>query len=100
MSLLTYVHGQIRLGSSSRPGTRRTRTRSAASTPPCSRALWTRADSALSRVVAAGVFDIDSLLDDQDSDAEFDFGLVLFLDGVSGYLAAHDPWSTVSAPTP
>jgi AcrR family transcriptional regulator len=101
MSLLTYVHGQIRLGSELAAGY--------AANPDAfsrqyaavlSRVVDPHRMPALSRVVAAGVFDVDSLLDDQDSDAEFDFGLVLFLDGVSGYLAAHAPSSTVSSPTP
>jgi AcrR family transcriptional regulator len=101
MSLLTYVHGQIRLGSELAAGYAEnpdafSRQYAAA----LARVVDPRRMPALSRVVAAGVFDVDSLLDDQDVDAEFDFGLVLFLDGVSGYLAAHDPSSTVSAPTP
>ncbi|GAA3111100.1 TetR/AcrR family transcriptional regulator [Pseudonocardia yunnanensis] len=101
MSLLTYVHGQIRLGSELAAGYAEnpdafSRQYAAA----LARVVDPRRMPALSRVVAAGVFDVDSLLDDQDVDAEFDFGLVLFLDGVSGYLAAHDPSSAVSAPTP
>jgi hypothetical protein len=55
---------------------------------------------ALSKVVAAGVFDADSLLDDQESEADFEFGLALFLNGVSGFLTARAPSSPISAPTP
>ncbi|GAA1185602.1 TetR/AcrR family transcriptional regulator [Pseudonocardia alaniniphila] len=101
MSLLTYVHGQIRLGSELAAGyAENPDAFSRQYAAVLARVVDPRRMPALSRVVAAGVFDIDSLLDDQDVDAEFDFGLVLFLDGVAGYLAAHDPSSTVSAPTP
>jgi tetracycline repressor-like protein len=41
---------------------------------------------ALSRVVEAGVFDQDNLYDEHDLDAEFDFGLNRYLDGVAAYL--------------
>jgi AcrR family transcriptional regulator len=42
---------------------------------------------ALSAVVAAGVFDQDDLLDEADQDADFAFGLGLYLDGVEAFIA-------------
>ena len=101
MSLLTYVHGQIRLGSELAAGyAENPDAFSRQYAAVLTRVVDPRRMPALSRVVAAGVFDMESLLEDQDSDAEFDFGLALFLDGAAGYLAAHGPSSTVSAPTP
>ena len=101
MSLLTYVHGQIRLGSELAAGqTENPDAFSRQYAAVLARVVDPRRMPALSRVVAAGVFDVDSLLDDLDSEADFDFGLVLFLDGICAYLAAHDPSSRVSAPTP
>jgi AcrR family transcriptional regulator len=99
MSLLTYVHGQIRLGSELAAGyAQNPEAFSRRYAAVLARVVDPRRMPALSRVVAAGVFDVDSLLDDQDSGADFEFGLVLFLDGVSGYLAARGPSSTVTAP--
>lgn len=101
MSLLTYVHGQIRLGSELAAGY--------ADNPDAfsrqyaavlTRVVDPRRMPALSKVVAAGVFDADSLLDDQESEADFEFGLALFLNGVSGFLTARAPSSPISAPTP
>jgi AcrR family transcriptional regulator len=46
---------------------------------------------ALSNVVAAGVFDAESLYEESDPDADFAFGLQLYLDGVAAYLAARHP---------
>ncbi|WP_434442717.1 TetR/AcrR family transcriptional regulator [Lentzea sp. E54] len=41
---------------------------------------------ALAKIVAAGVFDMDDLLDAEDVAAEFDFGLHLFLEGVAAHI--------------
>ena len=41
---------------------------------------------ALAKIVASGVFDVDDLLDADDMAAEFDFGLHLFLEGVSAHI--------------
>ncbi|WP_439656479.1 TetR/AcrR family transcriptional regulator [Lentzea sp. HUAS TT2] len=41
---------------------------------------------ALAKIVAAGVFDVDDLLDADDMAAEFDFGLHLFLEGVAAHI--------------
>jgi AcrR family transcriptional regulator len=101
MSLLTYVHGQIRLGSELAAGyAENPDAFSRQYAAVLTHVVDPRRMPALSKVVAAGVFDADSLLDDQESGADFEFGLGLFLDGVSGHLAAHPPSSKVSAPTP
>ncbi|WP_329793090.1 TetR/AcrR family transcriptional regulator [Lentzea sp. DG1S-22] len=41
---------------------------------------------ALAEVIAAGVFDLDDVQDVEDLDADFDFGLHLFLEGVAAHI--------------
>jgi AcrR family transcriptional regulator len=89
MGLLTYVHGEIRLSLELAAGY--------AENPEAfgrqyGRALAKVVDPrrfpALSRVVAAGVFDAESLYD-ADTDPGFDLGLTLYLDGLAAFITRH-----------
>ncbi|MCE6997943.1 TetR/AcrR family transcriptional regulator [Saccharothrix sp. S26] len=89
MGLITFVHGQLRLSVELAEGFQ---DNPEAFGRTYSRALRQLVDPrrmpALGRVVAAGVFDVDEELYDQsDVDAEFAFGLELYLDGVAAHLA-------------
>jgi AcrR family transcriptional regulator len=105
MGILTFVHGQIRLDSERAAGYARN---PEAFTSRYGTVLARVVDPgrmpALSRVVAAGVFDGESLLEEDDSDRDFGFTLSLYLDGVAGFIDAHrgtPPVSRGSAtPTP
>ncbi|WP_433278338.1 TetR/AcrR family transcriptional regulator [Pseudonocardia xinjiangensis] len=100
MGLLTYVHGQVRLSSALAAGhAKNPDAFSRQYAAVLTRVVDPRRMPALGRVLAAGVFDVDSLLEEQDTDADFDFGLTLYLDGLAGFLATRTP-STVSAPSP
>ncbi|MFJ6672073.1 TetR/AcrR family transcriptional regulator [Actinosynnema sp. NPDC091369] len=88
MGLITLVHGQLRFSVELAEGFQ---DNPEAFGRTYSHALRTVVDPrrmpALSRVVAAGVFDHDALYDESDVDEEFSFGLDLYLDGVAAYLA-------------
>lgn len=88
MGLLTYVHGEIRLSLELAAGY--------AENPDAfgrqygialARVVDPRRFPALSRVVAAGVFDAESLYDaDAHTDPGFDLGLTLYLDGLAAFI--------------
>jgi AcrR family transcriptional regulator len=89
MAMLTYVQGEIRL--------RTSLSASYAANPAAfgfrygqllKRLVDPRQMPALSAVVAAGVFDMENLHEEDDTDAEFAFGFSLFLDGVERFIAA------------
>jgi AcrR family transcriptional regulator len=88
MGLLTFVHGEMRLTAELAESFREN---PEAFGPSYARALRHVVDPrklpALGRVVAAGVFDQENLYDEREVDAEFAFGLDLYLDGVAAYLA-------------
>lgn len=88
MGLITLVHGQLRFSVELAEGFQGNPDAFGRS---YSRALRVVVDPrkmpALARVVTAGVFDHDELYDESDVDAEFTFGLELYLDGVAAYLA-------------
>ncbi|MDX8140842.1 TetR/AcrR family transcriptional regulator [Lentzea sp. BCCO 10_0061] len=87
MSLMTFVHGEAWLSISLTKGfendpaqfTRQYGQRLREIVDP-------RRMPALAKIVAAGVFDMDDLLDADDMAAEFDFGLHLFLEGVAAHI--------------
>jgi AcrR family transcriptional regulator len=88
MGLITFVQGELRLSVDLAAAYAEnpdafTRQYGAA----LARLVDPRRMPALSRVVAAGVFDAESLYEEEDPDAEFEFGLNRYLDGVAGYLA-------------
>ncbi|WP_219417752.1 TetR/AcrR family transcriptional regulator C-terminal domain-containing protein [Pseudonocardia nigra] len=90
MGLLTYVQGEARLSADLAAGF-------AADPEAFSRqysaALADVVDPqrmpALRRVVEAGVFDADSLFEEEDVQTDFSFGLERYLDGVAVYIAEH-----------
>ncbi|XVS63490.1 TetR/AcrR family transcriptional regulator [Actinosynnema sp. CA-299493] len=88
MGLLTFVHGEMRLTAELAESFL---VNPEAFGPSYARALRRVVDPrrlpALGRVVEAGVFDHDTLYDERDVDADFRFGLDLYLDGVAAYLA-------------
>ncbi|MER5264159.1 TetR/AcrR family transcriptional regulator [Actinosynnema sp. NPDC002837] len=88
MGLLTFVHGEMRLTTELAESFREN---PEVFGPSYARALRQVVDPrrlpALGRVVDAGVFDHPNLYDEQDVDADFRFGLDLYLDGVAAYLA-------------
>ncbi|MFE2752191.1 TetR/AcrR family transcriptional regulator [Actinosynnema sp. NPDC059335] len=91
MGLLTFVHGEMRMTAELAEGFRENPEAFGAS---YARALRLVVDPrrmpALSRVVEAGVFDQETLYDESDLDADFRFGLALYLDGVGSYLARRE----------
>ena len=88
MGLLTFVHGEMRLTAELSESFREN---PEAFGPSYARALRQLVDPrrlpALGRVVAAGVFDHGNLYEEAEVDADFAFGLDLYLDGVAAYLA-------------
>jgi AcrR family transcriptional regulator len=99
MGLVTYVQGEIRLRSGLSAGY--------AEDPEAfgrrygillARLVDPRRFPALSKVVAAGVFDADDLLAESDTEADFAFGLSLYLDGVEKYIARRTGGQGLSPP--
>ncbi|MEU4739243.1 TetR/AcrR family transcriptional regulator [Actinosynnema sp. NPDC023658] len=88
MGLLTLVHGELRLTSDLEQGYLENPD---AFGQQYARALRVLVDPrrlpALAKVVSAGVFDRNDLYDERDVEADFAFGLELYLDGVAAYLA-------------
>ena len=88
MGLITFVHGQLRFSVELAEGFQ---DNPEAFGRTYSHALRVVVDPrklpALARVVDAGVFDHDELYAESDVDADFTFGLELYLDGVAAYLA-------------
>ncbi|MFD0199918.1 MULTISPECIES: TetR/AcrR family transcriptional regulator [Saccharothrix] len=88
MGLITFVHGQLRFSVELAEGFQGNPEAFGRSYGHALRVLVDqRKLPALARVVDAGVFDHDELYDESDVDAEFVFGLDLYLDGVAAYLA-------------
>ena len=91
MAMLTYVNGEIRLRTSLSAGY--------AANPEAfgprygellKRLVDPRRLPALSAVVEAGVFDQDTLYEEEEAKEEFEFGFSLFLDGVEQFIAAQN----------
>jgi AcrR family transcriptional regulator len=87
MALITFLHGEMRLGFELEAGYREN--------PEVFSAMYGRALKqlvdprempALAKIVQAGVFDAE-LYDEQELEADFTFGLNLYLDGIEAYLA-------------
>lgn len=88
MGLITLVHGQLRFSVELAEGFQGNPDAFGRSYSHALRVVVDpRRMPALARVVTAGVFDHDELYDESDVDAEFTFGLELYLDGVAAYLA-------------
>ncbi|NUT49624.1 MAG: TetR/AcrR family transcriptional regulator [Saccharothrix sp.] len=88
MGLLTYVQGEIRLTADLAEGFEDNPDAFGRSYARALRAVVDpRRLPALRRVIDAGVFDHDNLYDERDVDADFRFGLDVYLDGVAAYLA-------------
>ena len=85
MSLMTYVHGEIRLSLDLAAGFRENPAAFSQYGAILARVVDSRQLPALARVLDAGVFDTVSDFDDM-SDEDFDFGLQLYLDGVAGFI--------------
>lgn len=87
MGLLTYVHGQIRLGGDLAAGYAEDPD---AFGPRYGAALARVVDPlrfpALSKLLAAGLFDEETQFEEE-FEADFEFGLTLYLDGVAGFIA-------------
>jgi AcrR family transcriptional regulator len=88
MGLLTFVHGEIRLTAELAESFRENPEAFGRAYSQALRLLVDpRKMPALGRVVDAGVFDFDTLYDEREVQADFRFGLNLYLDGVAAYLA-------------
>ncbi|MFD9706351.1 TetR/AcrR family transcriptional regulator [Lentzea sp. NPDC059081] len=87
MGLMTFVHGEAKLTSTL---TRGFEDNPAAFGRDYGQRLRELVDPrrmpSLAKIVAAGVFDLDDLFAAQDVQAEFDFGLQLFLEGVAAHI--------------
>ena len=87
MGLMTFVHGEARLSLTLAQGYEDD---PAAFGRQYGKALRELVDPrempALAEVVESGVFDLDDLYDAGEQEAEFDFGLNLFLDGVAAHI--------------
>ncbi|GLY51680.1 TetR/AcrR family transcriptional regulator [Lentzea sp. NBRC 102530] len=87
MGLMTFVHGEAWLTVGLTRGYEQDPDRFSAQYGQRLREIVDpRRMPALAKIVAAGVFDADDLLDADDMAAEFDFGLHLFLEGVAAHI--------------
>ncbi|CAM4109625.1 TetR/AcrR family transcriptional regulator [Kibdelosporangium persicum] len=87
MGLLTFVRGETQLRISLRAGFEENPAAfSRQYHTVLTRVLDPREFPALTKLVAAGVFDAESLWDEGDQDTEFDFSLQLYLDGVEAHI--------------
>jgi hypothetical protein len=84
MGLMTYVHGEIRLSLDLAAGYADNPETFGQYGATLARVVDPRQLPALAAVVAAGVFEAGASFDE--SDADFDFGLQLYLDGVAGFI--------------
>lgn len=88
LSLATFVSGEARLAADLAAGYRDNPDAfSRAYSNALKRVVDPRRMPWLSRVVEAGVFDLDDLHAQEDPDADFAFGLAIFLDGVAALVA-------------
>ncbi|MFC0629009.1 TetR/AcrR family transcriptional regulator [Kribbella deserti] len=87
MGLITYVHGEIRLGLELAQGfADNPEAFSSQYGQVLARVVDPRKLPALHAVVAAGVFAAEVLYDEEEQAGEFDFGLNLYLDGVAAFI--------------
>jgi AcrR family transcriptional regulator len=87
MGVITYVHGEIRLGLDLAAGyEQKPEAFGRLYGEALARVVDPRRMPALGAVVEAGVFAMDDLLDEADQAEEFDFGLGLYLDGVAAFI--------------
>lgn len=88
MGLLTYVNGEVRLAGDLAAGYQdNPEAFSRAYSNALKQVVDPRRLPWLSRVVTAGVFEIDDLHLEDDLEADFSFGLNLYLDGVAAHLS-------------
>jgi hypothetical protein len=85
MGLMTYVQGEIRLSLDLAAGFTDNPEAFSRYGATLARVVDPRQLPALARVLEAGVFD-DNISFDASSDADFDFGLQLYLDGLSAFI--------------
>lgn len=85
MGLMTYVQGEIRLSLDLAAGFTDNPEAFSRYGATLARVVDPRQLPALARVLEAGVFD-DNISFDEGSDADFDFGLQLYLDGLSAFI--------------
>jgi AcrR family transcriptional regulator len=87
MGLMTYVQGEMRLSSDLAAGYADNPDAFSRYGATLARVVDPRQLPALAAVLAAGVFDDSASSFTDDDDADFDFGLQLYLDGVAGFIA-------------
>ncbi|MFC6090340.1 TetR/AcrR family transcriptional regulator [Saccharothrix lopnurensis] len=88
LGLLTFINGEVRLAGDLAAGYEdNPEAFSRAYSTALRRVVDPRRLPWLSRVVEAGVFDLDDLRAEEDADADFTFGLDVFLDGVAAHVA-------------
>lgn len=85
MGLMTYVQGEIRLSMDLAAGFADNPDAFSRYGATLARVVDPRQLPALAEVLAAGVFDEVESFDEED-EADFDFGLQLYLDGVAGFI--------------
>ncbi|TWD74850.1 TetR family transcriptional regulator [Kribbella amoyensis] len=85
MGLMTYVHGEIRLALDLAAGFADNPEVFARYGATLARVVDPRELPAVARVLEAGVFEVETSFDEAD-DADFDFGLQLYLDGVAAFI--------------
>jgi AcrR family transcriptional regulator len=85
MGLMTYVQGEIRLSLDLAAGFTDNPEAFSRYGATLARVVDPRQLPALARVLEAGVFD-DNISFDESSDADFDFGLELYLDGLAAFI--------------
>ncbi|TDO52178.1 TetR family transcriptional regulator [Kribbella sp. VKM Ac-2527] len=85
MGLMTYVQGEIRLSLDLAAGFTDNPEAFSRYGATLARVVDPRQLPALARVLEAGVFD-ENISFDESSDADFDFGLQLYLDGLSAFI--------------
>ncbi|MEU4194912.1 TetR/AcrR family transcriptional regulator [Kribbella sp. NPDC026611] len=86
MGLVTYVQGQIRMSGDLAAGYGRNPAAFEQFGAVLRRVVDPRVYPSVAKLVDAGVFD-DEVNFEVESDADFDFGLALYLDGVAGYIS-------------
>ncbi|MGC4939421.1 TetR/AcrR family transcriptional regulator [Kribbella sp. DT2] len=85
MGLLTYVHGQIRLSMDLASGYADNPDAFSRYGEILAKVVDRQQFPAVAKVLDAGVFDLEIEFDEVE-DADFDFGLQLYLDGVAGFI--------------
>lgn len=91
MGLITFVHGEARLSLTLEQGFEDDPAAFGSQYGSALRELVDpRRMPALAEVVASGVFDMDNLYEAKEVEAEFDFGLHLFLEGIASHIAMRE----------